>query len=167
MHTPKRHGESHGQADFLHVASATQGMHAKDRWQMSDSLHPSGSGEEYTADQMNRMLDLYERTLSDAGYSPVSYPDPAARLGGNRVQAARFDCLNHALWMCGCIRRLLREARYAKAYRWLGEVRGMLFMGGVFSIGELREQEYAALTPVPKRVRDALKECPPTPRTDR
>jgi hypothetical protein len=89
------------------------------------------------------------------------------RLGGNRVQAARFDCMNHALWMCGCIRRFLREERYAKAYRWLGEVRGMLFMGGVFSIAELRQQEYAALSPVPKRVRETLGECPPTPRMDR
>jgi hypothetical protein len=135
---------------------------------MSGPMQPIGSGEEYTADQMNRVLDLYERTLSGAGYSPVTYPDLAARLGGNRVQAARFDCLNHALWMCGCIRRFLREARYAKAYRWLGEVRGMLFMGGVFSIEELRMQEYAALSPVPKRVREAMEAvCPPTPRMDR
>jgi hypothetical protein len=135
---------------------------------MSDPLQPIGSGEEYTAEQMNRVLDLYERTLSDAGYAPVSYSDISTRLGGNRVQAARFDCMNHALWMCGCIRRFLREARYAKAYRWLGEVRGMLFMAGVFSIQELREQEYGALTPVPKRVRDTLEDvCPPTPRMDR
>lgn len=123
---------------------------------MDDALNLMGSGEELSAEQMTRLLDLYDKTLSSAGYSPVQYPDPGNRLGGNRLQAARFDTLNHALWMIGCVRRFLREERYAKAYRWLGEARGIMFVAGVFSLEELRLQEYAAMTPLPRRVREAL-----------
>jgi hypothetical protein len=121
-----------------------------------EMLTPIGSGEEFTAAQMNRMLDLYERALTQAGYTPKPYPDLDARVGSSRVTASRFDCLNHALWMCGCIRRFVREQRYAKSYRWLGMVQGLIFLGGLFSIQEIREHDRLDTTlKPPVRVREA------------
>jgi hypothetical protein len=112
---------------------------------MSEPIRPVGSGEELNTVQINGLLDLYERTLSELGYNPVPYPDADGLVGASVVQATRFDCLNHAYWMCGCIRRFFREARYARVYRWLGQVQGLLFMGGVFSQNELQAQERDAL----------------------
>jgi hypothetical protein len=75
----------------------------------------------------------------------VAYPDPDGLVGASVVQATRFDCLNHAYWMCGRIRRFFREGRHARVYRSLGQVQGLLFMGGVFSLNELGAQENGAL----------------------
>ncbi|MDO8963486.1 MAG: hypothetical protein Q7W30_03230 [Coriobacteriia bacterium] len=129
---------------------------------MSELLEPQGSGEEYTTDQMARLLDLYEHALDERGYTPVPYPEYTSRVGSSIVTASRFDCLNHAFWMCGCIRRFVREHRNARAYRWLGMVQGLLFMGGMFSLDELLEQERALPGKAAKRVRDTLDDgCPP------
>jgi len=132
---------------------------------MSEVLEPIGSGEEWTSEQMTHLLDVYEKKLGDLGYSPVSLPPHAPRMSGGLGSSPRYDCLSHALWMCGCIRRFLREYRYARAYRWIGMVQGLLLMGGVFSLDELADQEARLPGPAPHRVRDVRPEdCPPTQR---
>lgn len=132
---------------------------------MGQVLEPIGSGEEWTAEQMVRLLDLYEKTLGGMGYSAASYPDTRARVSASLGLAPRFDCLSHALWMCGCIRRFLREYRYARAYRWIGMVQGLLFMGGVYSLDELARHEATLPGQPPRRVRDTRgDQCPPTAR---
>jgi hypothetical protein len=123
---------------------------------VSEVLEPIGSGEEWTGDQFASLVDAYERKLAELGYTPVRYPDREAHVGGGHLETARFDSLNHAYWMCGCIRRFLREQRHAKAYRWVGMVRGLLFMGGVWSLEELAELEQRAAAPAPHRVRDVV-----------
>jgi hypothetical protein len=117
---------------------------------MSDVLRPGGSGEEWTAEQFAWLLDQWERALEKLGYCPISYPDPAGVVGRSLLSSTRFDCLNHAYWMCGCVRRFVREDRIALAYRWAGMIEGLLFMGGVYSLEEISEQERHI--PAPPRV---------------
>lgn len=123
---------------------------------MGDALEAVGSGEEWTAEQLIRMLDLYENVLDRRGYEPVPYPDAAAHVGGSLLTATRFDCLNHAYWMCRCVRQYVRESRIARAYRWMGTIQGLLFMGGVYSLEELSDMERRMpASSTPRRVRDA------------
>ena len=108
------------------------------------SLDPSaGTGRVLDADhfshaQVEQMLDTYCRMLSDLGYEPVPYPEPEARIGGNIFRGAKYDCLNHALWMCNEARVFVRQGRWAKAHRWIGMVQGLLLMGGLNSISDLK-----------------------------
>ena len=123
---------------------------------MSDALEAVGSGEEWTAQQFTRMLDLYENVLDRMGYEPVPYPDATAHVGGSLLTATRFDCLNHAYWMCRCVRQYVRENRVARAYRWMGTIQGLLFMGGIYSLEELSDMERRMPPPSPMiRARDA------------
>lgn len=92
---------------------------------------------EYEA-RAERMLDLYCKTLDGLGYEPVAYPDPDAHLGAGIASGGKYAALNHAYWMCGEARRFWRERRRAKAYRWIGMIQGLLWMGGVFSIAQLK-----------------------------
>jgi hypothetical protein len=118
---------------------------------MGDALHAIGSGEEWTAEQFTRMLDLYEKVLDRMGYEPVPYPDATAHVGGSLLTATRFDCLNHAFWMCRCVRQYVRENRIARAYRWMGMIQGLLFMGGVYSLEELSDMERRMPAPSARR----------------
>ncbi|MBA4370605.1 MAG: hypothetical protein C0418_03380 [Coriobacteriaceae bacterium] len=85
------------------------------------------------------MLDLYCKTLSDLGYDPVPYPDIDERVGSSVSAGGKFDALNHAHWMCREARGFIRQNRREKAYRWIGTIQGILWLGGVFSIAELRK----------------------------
>jgi hypothetical protein len=51
------------------------------------------------------LVSAYEKTLDRLGYTPVAYPDTSERVGRSALSGAKFDCLNHAYWMCGQIRR--------------------------------------------------------------
>lgn len=95
------------------------------------------TAEELTPDHVLALVTAYEKVLEALGYSPVPYPDTSERCGGNVRTGVKFDCLNHAYWMCDRIRRFVGAHRMAKAFRWLGTVQGMLVMGGVFSIDEI------------------------------
>ena len=83
------------------------------------------------------LADAYLKVLERLGYSPIAYPDTSERCGGNIRTGVKFDCLNHACWMCIRIRRFAEVNRMSKAVRWLGTVQGMLLMGGVYSINEI------------------------------
>jgi hypothetical protein len=88
--------------------------------------------------QAERMLTFYGKTLDRLGYVPVAYEEIDERMSGN-IYGAKYDALNHAMWMCDETRRFVRENRWAKVYRWIGMIQGLLFMGGVFSIAELKQ----------------------------
>ena len=96
-----------------------------------------GIGDDLSPDHILKLMDAYEKTLDRLGYSPIPYPDTSERCGGNIRTGVKFDCLNHAYWMCDRIRRFVSARRLAKTGRWLGTVQGMLIMGGVFSIDEI------------------------------
>lgn len=115
---------------------------------MSEYLKAEGSGEEWTAEQLTWLLDQWEAALDQLGYCPIAYPDRGAIVGRSLLSSTRFDCLNHAYWMCGCVRRFVRENRIAVAYRWAGMIQGLLFMGGVYSLEKLTEQERHVPVPV-------------------
>jgi hypothetical protein len=40
--------------------------------------------------------------------------------------------------MCEETRGFMGSGRWAKVYRWIGMIQGLLFMGGVYSIEELK-----------------------------
>jgi hypothetical protein len=87
------------------------------------------------------LVDAYEKTLERLGYSPVAYPDTSERVGRSVLMGAKFDCLNHAYWMCGQIRRFVGSNRMAKALRWLGTLQGLTLACGIFSIDEIRAHD--------------------------
>lgn len=99
------------------------------------------SSEELSPAHIEALVSAYEKTLEHLGYSPVAYPDTAERAGGNIRTGVKYDCLNHAYWMCERIRRFVGSNRISKATRWLGTVQGMLIMGGVFSIDEIMSHD--------------------------
>ncbi len=102
-------------------------------------------GERFSHEQVTHMLDLYGKTLEELGYRPIPYPDLDAKIGGNILRGAKYDSLNHARWMCDEVRAFVRQGRWSKAYRWIGMIQGLLFMGGIVSISELKDHN--RLTP--------------------
>lgn len=93
--------------------------------------------DELPAAHLVALAEAYQKVLDALGYSPVPYPDTSERCGGKTHAGAKYDCLNHAYWMCGRIKNFVATNRIPKALRWLGTVQGMLIMGGVFSIDEI------------------------------
>lgn len=112
---------------------------------MSEWIDASGMGEGLGREQAQQMLDFYCKTLSDLGYSPKPYPDVDGTVGANIYSAGKFEVMNHALWMCGQAAEFLRQNRMPKAYRWIGMIQGILFMGGVFTISELKKHNSAGV----------------------
>lgn len=106
---------------------------------MAHYMEPVGFGDEFTTDHAHWMLDRYCKKLVDSGHSPVPYPDLEEHVGGSRLQVPHYDSLNHALWMCHRTREFIRQGRMAKSYRWIGMIQGILFMNGVYSLGELKQ----------------------------
>jgi hypothetical protein len=90
------------------------------------------------------LADAYSKVLDALGHSPAPYPDISERCGVNNRGGTKYDCLNHAYWMCGRIKRFVEANRKAKALRWIGTVQGFLIMGGVFSIEEIMKQDATA-----------------------
>ena len=88
--------------------------------------------------QAERMLTFYCKNLDRLGYVPIAYEEIGEPMSGN-IYGAKYDALNHAMWMCNETRRFVRERRWAKVYRWIGMIQGLMFMGGIFSIAELKE----------------------------
>jgi hypothetical protein len=105
---------------------------------MSDENVNAGTGEQLTVEQAYAMLDFYEDMLEKQGYTPVPYPDVDALVGGTVYRGAKFDCMNHAYWMCEQTRMLIRQGRWSKAQRWVGMIQGLVFMGGLCSISQLK-----------------------------
>lgn len=102
------------------------------------------SGDELTPSHVRALAEAYARVLEHLGYSPIAYPNTSERCGGNIRTGVKYDCLNHACWMCVRIQRFVQASRMAKALRWLGTVQGMLIMGGVFSIDEIMAHDRRA-----------------------
>ena len=98
-----------------------------------------GLADELAPERARAMMRLYCKKLDDLGYSAHPYPNVDAKVGANIYAAGKFEALNHALWMCGQVEGFLRQNRMAKAYRWIGMVQGLLFMGGIYSISELKK----------------------------
>jgi hypothetical protein len=90
------------------------------------------------------LVKAYAKVLDALGYSPIAYPDTSERCGRSHHPGGKFDCLNHACWMCGRIENFVATNRMPKALRWLGTVQGMLIMGGVFSINEIMAHDRTA-----------------------
>jgi hypothetical protein len=98
-------------------------------------------GDELPSGHVLALTAAYAKVLDALGYSPAPYPDTSERCGGSHHAGARYDCLNHAYWMCERIESFVATNRLPKALRWLGTVQGMLIMGGVFSINEIMSHD--------------------------
>ena len=122
---------------------------------MPEIEEPLEFGESFSTAHATRMLDFYCKTLTSMGYAAKAYPEVEERLGGRKFETPKFETLCHALWMCEKTRDFLRSGRFAKAYRWIGMIQGILFMNGVFSIAELKEHNrFEIPDAVPYRDRD-------------
>jgi hypothetical protein len=98
-------------------------------------------GDELPSGHVLALAQAYAKVLDALGYSAIPYPDTSERCGGGIRSGAKFDCLNHALWMCERIKEFVATNRVPKALRWMGTVQGMLIMGGVFSINEIMSHD--------------------------
>jgi hypothetical protein len=106
-----------------------------------------GSVDDISPEHLLAVVSAYEKTLEHLGYAPVAYPDTSERVGSRILSGAKYDCLNHAYWMCGRIRVLVGSNRMAKALRWLGTLQGLLLAFGVFSIDEIMSHDRVAPDP--------------------
>lgn len=80
------------------------------------------------ADKMLALIELYEQRLSHV---------PPQR------GAIHLEPLPHVVWMLGEMRFLVKEQNaeaWDKVGRWLGFVQGVLWVRGIYSIDEMREQ---------------------------
>ena len=112
---------------------------------------PRGFDDDFSTEHAHRMLDFYAKTLTELGYRSACYEDVDSHIGACRFETPKYDTLNHALWMCDKTRLFLRAGRFAKAYRWIGTIQGILLMNGVFSIMELKDHNRLELPPVRPR----------------
>lgn len=97
------------------------------------------TGEDLGREQADMMLQRYAKRLDELGYEAVPYPHVDQLLAGTIYRGAKYDALCHARWMCDETRTFIGAGRYAKAYRWIGMIQGLLFMGGLYSITELKK----------------------------
>jgi len=100
---------------------------------------PLAFGEDFTPEHAQRMLDLYTKTLTKLGYRAQPYPNLEEHIGGSVFQSPKFETLGHAMWMCERTQEFVRQRRFAKAYRWIGTIQGILFMNGIYSLAELKD----------------------------
>ncbi len=107
--------------------------------QMQSIDEPYAFSESFSTEHAQRMLDFYCKTLTGLGYASEAYPELEERMGGRKHETPKFETLCHAMWMCDKTREFLRSGRFAKVYRWIGMIQGILFMNGVFSLAELKE----------------------------
>jgi hypothetical protein len=99
------------------------------------------SVDDISPEHVRALVSAYEKTLDRLGYTAVAYPDTSERVGRNVLSGAKYDCLNHAYWMCGQIRRFVGSNRMPKALRWLGTLQGLMLAFGIFSIDEIRAHD--------------------------
>lgn len=98
--------------------------------------------DEFGAEQAKMMIERYTKKLDALGYSPHPFAHVDSVVGSSIYAAGKFEVMNHALWMCSEIEAFIRQNRMAKAYRWIGMVQGILFMGGIYSIAELKAHNF-------------------------
>lgn len=114
---------------------------------------PRSFDDDFTTQHAYCMLEFYEKTLTELGYRSARYEDIEGHIGSCRFETPKYDTLNHAMWMCEQTRLFLRAGRFAKAYRWIGTIQGILLMNGVFSIVELKDHNRLEPPPVLPRGR--------------
>jgi hypothetical protein len=106
---------------------------------MADQGTNGPHGEDFSRAHADAMLTRYAKALDDLGYEPVPYPHVDETLKGTIYRGAKYDALCHARWMCGETKSFMSQGRWPKAYRWIGMIQGLLFMGGLYSIVELKQ----------------------------
>lgn len=73
------------------------------------------------------------------GYTPSKFPtEMKITLERDCLEYNRIVSLTHVLWMCSIIEEQVSEGTYGKAERWLCFIQGVLWMNGVCSIDEMR-----------------------------
>ena len=86
-----------------------------------------------TPEQIRLACVKYERMISGAKITPEQFPTTVKQSVGVE------DSLAHARWMCGEILSLLIQGKVEKAERWLCFVQGVLWVNGLSSIDEMRD----------------------------
>ena len=82
-----------------------------------------------TRDQIGKVVSRYMTVYIQYGYAPKE----------NHGASTPNECVDHAMWMCEEIVKLLVQNDVPKALRWLGFVEGVLFTADDNSLGELKE----------------------------
>lgn len=87
-----------------------------------------------TYDQIKEILVQYDERLGSLAYCPV-------RCNGE-FQTSFGTCLDHVRWMCQHLLELLKDSAIMdeqKLHRWLGFIQGVLYIGGIYTINEMRQ----------------------------
>ncbi len=95
-----------------------------------------------TSEKILLACQRYKALITSSGRKePEKFPTD------EKIQALERDCLLynrnksllHVLWMCLEIEKLLQEGKRDKAERWLCFIQGVLWMNGICSIDEMRD----------------------------
>lgn len=82
----------------------------------------------------------YERVYySENILSPVLHPTNELTEEYTESFGAELALINHVLWMCDAIDKMLIENKIGKAMRWLGFIQGVLWVIGFKTIDQMRE----------------------------
>jgi hypothetical protein len=92
-----------------------------------------------TPEKISLACQRYKNLL--IGYEPIKFPTSLV------IPFQEQDCqdlnreasLQHVTWMCTVIEEQLKEGNCDKAERWLCFIQGVLWMNGICSIDEMRE----------------------------
>lgn len=79
-----------------------------------------------------RAIDWCENLLGGYGFEPRRHP--ATDTPTNDYEAGA-----HAMWMCGEVRRFVKEGREQKAHRWLGFVQGVIFCASMAPVEHMKD----------------------------
>lgn len=87
------------------------------------------------ARKIRRIIKDYQKLLTDAGVEPVDFP---------HNQRLSLDCrkqsLGHVYTMLSRMENFIAQNQMGKVYRWLGFVQGVLWVNGLLSVGEMKEE---------------------------
>jgi hypothetical protein len=88
-------------------------------------------------EQIIAAVEKYEERLGVHGsFTPVRLTEDL--MSRTLVTFGQRGALNHVLWMCAEVKKLVEEDCIEKAMRWLGFIQGALWSMSFFSINNLK-----------------------------
>lgn len=86
-----------------------------------------------TPAKVRQVIDLYRIYFEELDIEPADYPE------GKNLED-KLQGVAHCLGMIPKMEKFIEENRIEKAMRWLGFIQGALWMAGLFTLKQLKEQ---------------------------
>ncbi len=84
-----------------------------------------------TKKKILEVITFYEEILKEMGFR-------SKRFAADKLPKNRVEVFGHLLNLMGRMKKLIKQGRKEKAFRWLGFIQGALWVSKVFTIKELK-----------------------------